>query len=543
MKKKMLVIGLDGGSFDILHSVFSRGYMPFLENFFQDSLKSTLWSTFPPVTCPAWPSLLTGLNPSHHEIYSFMKPLNKHLRRNPYSISQIKGVSLWRVLGECGIRYNFVNVPMTYPPPKGKGIVVSGLLTPSSNSEFVYPAHLKQTILKKIGKIFFDIPWHHYGPKKIHQLIKKLLLQIEQIEKLSELLIRQNEVDFFMVVFMTTAFIFHCLLPYFYDKHPLYSHYQDDSLEKEILDIFRRLDGAIEKVINLFRKKYPDSLILFVSDHGFGISPKAFNVNLWLQKEGFLSVKPPGLESNVMVKALKRHLGKYGLLDSSRQVLTKMLGKEISLPELIYAGIDWEKTKAYAGIDTELGIYINLKNRDPFGIVEEGEQYESVRKELIERLIAFSKQNGNIFESVVTREEVLGEKSKIAAPDIIFKPKNYEFQNTNNLNAKEIIEDIEWGDGWHREEGILLANGGSISNTEQIKGKCNLIDIFPTVLSYYNIKFNGNLDGRIIDELAPQDSSPPIIFKSGELLEDGKGYSAEEEMKITEKLKNLGYID
>ena len=49
--------------------------------------------------------------------------------------------------------------------------------------------------------------------------------------------------------------------------------------------------------------------------------------------------------------------------------------------------IDWAKTRAYAAATTH--IYINVKGRDPHGIVEPGEEYRNLQEEIIDCLYEY----------------------------------------------------------------------------------------------------------------------------------------------------------
>ena len=74
MKRRVFVLGLDGGSWNLLDRLMAAGAMPHLKQACESGVKAVLESTVPPVTPVAWTSLMTGVNPGKHGIFSFTRP-------------------------------------------------------------------------------------------------------------------------------------------------------------------------------------------------------------------------------------------------------------------------------------------------------------------------------------------------------------------------------------------------------------------------------------------------------------------------------------
>ncbi|MDP6458218.1 MAG: alkaline phosphatase family protein, partial [Candidatus Bathyarchaeota archaeon] len=62
-RRKVLVLGLDGGTFDIIRPLTEDGRLPNLARLMEEGTWGNLDSTLPPVTIPAWVSMMTGMNP------------------------------------------------------------------------------------------------------------------------------------------------------------------------------------------------------------------------------------------------------------------------------------------------------------------------------------------------------------------------------------------------------------------------------------------------------------------------------------------------
>ena len=68
-KKRVLVIGLDGASLDLIRPWVAQGLLPTFKRILEQGASGPLESVIPPLTGPAWISFMTGKNPGKHAIY------------------------------------------------------------------------------------------------------------------------------------------------------------------------------------------------------------------------------------------------------------------------------------------------------------------------------------------------------------------------------------------------------------------------------------------------------------------------------------------
>src|SRR6185436_18271089 len=126
-----------------------------------------------------------------------------------------------------------------------------------------------------------------------------------------------------------------------------------------LLKSYELMDAIVGDAMAAAEKNHAALLVL--SDHGFASFRKSVNYNTWLVMNGYLSLK-----TGVQVKERNVEM----LFDQGQ----------------FWENVDWSKTRAYA---MGLGeMYINLKGRESQGIVEPGPQYDALKKELKERLVA-----------------------------------------------------------------------------------------------------------------------------------------------------------
>ncbi|MFK7802359.1 MAG: alkaline phosphatase family protein, partial [Anaerolineae bacterium] len=113
-KTKLLILGLDGATFDLIRPWAAEGHLPNLAKLIEIGTHGDLMSTLPPVTSPAWPSFMTGCNPGKHGVFDFIAPAG-----NSYTLvnaTRLRQPTLWQILSKMGYTVGVMNVPVTYPP-------------------------------------------------------------------------------------------------------------------------------------------------------------------------------------------------------------------------------------------------------------------------------------------------------------------------------------------------------------------------------------------------------------------------------------------
>ena len=134
------------------------------------------------------------------------------------------------------------------------------------------------------------------------------------------------------------------------------------------------------------------------------------------------------------------------------------------------AMIDWGATRAYSGSSTEQGVYINVKGREPFGIVEQGMEYIQLRDGLMKELeeVTDPVTGEKVFEIVAPREEIHSGRFIENAADIFIQPTRHEW-----VMAEEHVDELSidwhhpWG-GFHREDGIFIATGQPVNPATEL---------------------------------------------------------------------------
>ena len=146
-----MIIGLDGATWTVIDPWIKDGTLPHLARLRQEGSWGNLRSTIPPITAAAWSTFMTGKRPGKHGVFHFIKLFDDDgstANGQPELVSgrSIKSSTLWDILGHQERRAVLVNIPLTYPPRAVNGVMITGLLTPSSAKVFTYPLELSQQI-------------------------------------------------------------------------------------------------------------------------------------------------------------------------------------------------------------------------------------------------------------------------------------------------------------------------------------------------------------------------------------------------------------
>jgi predicted AlkP superfamily phosphohydrolase/phosphomutase len=104
---RLAVIGVDGGSWNVLKRLIDEGYMPNLKRLVKEGVHVPLRSTVPPVTGAAWLSLATGLSPGETGVLDFFKLSDGSLVA--VSSRDYRGRAFWDLVGLEGYRVGVVD--------------------------------------------------------------------------------------------------------------------------------------------------------------------------------------------------------------------------------------------------------------------------------------------------------------------------------------------------------------------------------------------------------------------------------------------------
>jgi len=262
---------------------------------------------------------------------------------------------------------------------------------------------------------------------------------------------------------------------------------------------------------------------MVVSECGAGRLQSGVSVNTWLEQEGFLRRKTSGAEArDGHTDGHERARGVRSTVAALRTAIQGRLPKPLYFWVNRYLGgvkawvqsyladedIDWTNTHVFSR-GKEGDLFINLKGRDPRGLVSPGAEYEALRDRVIERLsrLVDPSTGERTVERVYRREELYDGPWVAWAPDLIIAWRDTAYQPTEDSESRGAVfvprmrERMHWPTtGSHRIDGICFAHGPGIRRGRRIEGM-GIADLMPTWLELLGQPAPSGLEGRAMTEL------------------------------------------
>jgi predicted AlkP superfamily phosphohydrolase/phosphomutase len=552
-KRRVMVIGLDGATFDLIRPWIEDGTMPTLQSLMQEGASGVLTTTLPPISSSAWVSFATGKNPGKHGLVDFVHP-----RQNSYQISivspqQRASKAIWNLLSEQGRRVGIVGMPVTYPPEEVSGYMVSDFLTPSASDDYTYPLSLAGELEQAMGG-FPLLPDERYRSTKFtDRFIADMVSDVQRRLEGAEYLLDNKESDFFFILFWSNDMLQHETWSLLDETHPLHDPQKANQFRDLVVDFHRKLDRAVGRLVE---KAGPEDLVVVMSDHGFGPVHSFLLVNNWLLEMGWLKLKkrPMTQLKYALFKLGFAPLGVFRLVSALRLGFLRRRfrfqrgGGLIKRLFLSFADVDWQRTKAFA-VGSFGQIYINQAGKRPQGIVQPGKEYEELRNEIAARAAEIRDPHSGqaVVEKVYRREDIYSGPMVEKAPDLVLQSRNWEYMAFGHADfgGSRVVEPIVGMSGHHRPDGLVMLSGQGI-NAGVTLPEASIMDLAPTILYAMGIPIPSDMDGRILTEAFTSDHLSAVQAQySDELSERQTGedqYSLEDEEEIRERLRGLGYV-
>lgn len=293
-------------------------------------------------------------------------------------------------------------------------------------------------------------------------------LVLRERERMMQFELGRFTEGFFYMLFDTPDRVQHMLWRFRDPQHPCFDPDLSPELATRIEEHYRQCDALLAAVLD---KVDENTLLIVLSDHGFGTFRRAFDTNTWLWQNGLLALKDnrkPGEE----------------------------LGEGFS-------SVDWSKTSAYAvGLG---GIYLNFKGRENAGILEEGTEADRVRQAIQSGLADLPDTHTQraAIHNVSRREQLYSGSFVGNSPDLLvnFNPGfRVSWHTAVGGFANSLIEDNmrRWsGDHIVDPEtvpGILFMNRAMRQNPDSINPP-RIIDLAPTILNYLGVAVPESMEG------------------------------------------------
>lgn len=515
---KMIVLGIDAASWNLIMPWIKDGELPTFKKLIEEGVHGDLESCIPFITSPAWKCFSTGKNPSKLGAFYWFDFDRETKRIRMVKGDTFKGKELWDYLSSEGYRCGLIDVPLTFPPKKINGFMISGFPV-FDNQEYTYPSELKKELIKKFN--YRVSPKAHFTDKEkiLPDLIDLFNLRFSVAREMSS-----EKIDFLMLTIFSIDGLQH-----FYWK------------EKKVLkEAYKIIDEGIR---SLLKNNRDDSYFFILSDHGATGLKASFLINMWLKEKGYLYFKEPIFSGFNLVNLLQKfgfgrdrvariYMSFSRILNriiSEESVFVRGFGQqfvneegEIGITALLDK-IDWKKTKAL--VIGEGLLYINAN-----------EDYEKIKEQLIYEIESIKDPKTNEKIAYAKKpEEIYGNKRSDKSPDLIIVPREgYLINDHLSINGNIWNFSTERWSAFHKLHGIFLAKGPGIKKGAKIDG-AKIYDLAPTILHIFGMPIPKDMDGRVLKEIFEEGSE----LAKREVLYQEEKVRAEKRIRQLKKLKRI----
>lgn len=548
----VIVIGIDGCPPTLLRKWLRDGQLPTLGKLASRGSFGTLRSTPNYQSASAWTSIVTGVGPGKHGIFHFTNPVPGSYAVEQINASARRAPTIWRLLSDAGLRVAALNFPVSFPAESVNGAQVAGWLAPTdSSSGFTHPPELAGEITRRFGRfpIQPDVRRHALAGRW-DEVARIAITGIRYKAEVARWLIEREAYDFLGVVFVETDSVQHWCWRLIDPTHP---QYPGQGAPNPILEVYRALD---EELASLLAIAGPDADTLVISDHG-QMANAGGQVFLrgWLRAAGYLMPHAEGASGRATNRLIARafNLIKNRAPNSIKVRLRARFPGLQSRAQRSMSGLtpDWSRTRAW----TEMGhIFINLRGRQPEGIVEPGGEYEALVAELTEGLLALEDATtGEHTVAAVTRgdEEFAGPWAD-TMPDLLVHWRDDVHPATLQWRAADGSKmslarppNRTLPSGAHHPDGTFIGAGPRMKSGADLP-PLSVYDITPTVLHLLGQPVPSYMDGAVATEALTVEAARGVRVEEMELLSgraQADGPSDEDQRIIEQRLRGLGYIE
>jgi len=505
--RKMLVLGMDAGDWEIIIPMVNRGELPTFSKLIREGTYGRLRSMLKYKSPSLWTTVATGKMPEKHGILDFLSKQLGTYQTVPITNNLRHSAAIWNVLDYFGLRTSIVRWFATWPAEELEhGCMVSQWDAKHSKAALetkyaVYPESLSQELVKytavpdafgiqKLQSVT-DFPYdpdyykkHKSGSPEFqrqnHLYWTIVLYQEDELAaRVARYLLKHKNPDFVAAYFRGADGAGHCFWKYYRPINIENNFEVDEEDRAKLRDMipayYRFLDQKFAQIL----AEVDDSwTVVLLSDHGMRAQPDW----IWMKFMAY--------DCNPLLKAL---------------------GYQEWTPR---GDIDWPRTRIgelqFTFTDVRK-FYINLEGREKEGIVPLKE-YEALRRELAAKLKSMRTISGKPFCYKIDLPKIKDPLTETRHGDIEFLP-------SSNVRQSDVLDLGEAGrfpveriafpplhSGGHREDGIILFKGPGIKRNYRIRD-AHILDVAETMLNLWGLPAAADMDGK---SLAPEIVTPEV---------------------------------
>lgn len=498
-RERVLLIGLDMADADLIETWARNGTLPNLHGIMTAGSWGRLGTTADVLHTSTWPTIFTGVMPGRHGVYYPYQPCPGLQTARSIGPGQYGEPPLWELLHRAGRRSVVFDAPETFPTDEFPGVQIFEWSTWAWYwRRMTVPSELEAKLKRRVG----DPPLRHearrlgLGFPRTDVLSRELLENATVKAQAARWLMLERPWDAFVLVFA--------------EPHPA-GHYlwptadaveTSNSRMKALREVYAAVDAAIGHVL----EACPDDTTVIVVS-GDGVGPNHCGWHLLpevLQRAGFAHAGGGDQAKSGARRSLLQRL-RDRVPPAARTAISSRLPFQLRdrlVSRLATDNIDWSRSRAFClPTDLEGCIRVNLRGREPHGIVEEGAHYDDVCAALTEAALALVNPD--------TGAPAVREVCRI----------DHRFPGGRRHHLPDLV--LTWADaapiarvysertglvtgtspdprtGTHQPRSFVALRGPRVRGGTVVNGH-HIVDVAPTVLACMGLRPPAPMDGRVL---------------------------------------------
>ena len=536
---RLLVIGLDGATYDLLVPWAESGRMPNLARLMATSARVVVNSTRPYITPVAWTTFQTGCDPHEHGIldYRYLDHRRRRLLLN--HAGRIGRPTLFDSISSAGGEVVSLNLPMTFPAPSSvKGIVIGGLDSPSIDAALApYPEFARR--LQATGARFdLGTVW-----RRKPTTFEELSDGIEQTDTIfrgqataANVADRMTDWQLMVVQLQVLDSLQHRCWQWLDPREGCTGELWMSKAQQAL----RALDDCLGELMELAARR--GAAVVAVSDHGFGPFRGKITLSEILSRTGLLRWPRGGAAAGYYLRhgiwRMRKYLYRRFKPGYSTAQLTRPL--DTLLP------IDWRRSAALA-LHGNLGglIYLNTSERFATGPLKTARQCDQALADVIHafKTATHPETEEPLFVEVFGTAERYGvDPIQKLWPDVVAIPAA-GFHTRHKFDAHpQLLRSDPAMAATHRLEGVLMLNAPQVAAGAYRPAE--LRDAAPTILRLLGVEVPAHMSGQALDDILSGGaraslSEPQATHCEPQLI----GITDADQVCVEARLRDLGYLD
>jgi predicted AlkP superfamily phosphohydrolase/phosphomutase len=503
-KSPLVIIGIDAGDPELLEQWTADGTLPNLGEIMARGCWGRTTGTDLMFEHGAWMGIVTGVSRREHGYHHY-----RQLKQGTYELELTCGEDLgvrpfWAALQGAETRIAVVDVPETVPVPDLPGVQVHNYAVHNPQAPPVTcPSELLDEIIDHFGPSIVVAEQYESNLSTDLAIHQKLVERVAKKGALCRHLHKKDNFDLFFAVFSEAHTGGHQFWKYRPEAQGLQKAAAPNPLMHAVQDFYQAVDREIGELLKLVPA---DANVFVISSVGMlDCYPMGGLIADFCAKLGYTAAAVPGKEALTPLGLARQLFPESWRVAVSKRLLSRE-ARESLLSDQFRGSADWSRTRAFASPSTFMGfLWVNLRGRQPQGIVEPGDEYARLLQDLtadLQQLI--DPQSG---EPAVRRvwhscEVFAADPLQLILPDLLVEwvPQPYFIETLSHPRAALRQKKPEFFRGTdHKRYGFIAAAGPAVSGRQYI-GEVEVLDLSPTFLHLLGSPPPAAMKGRLIPQ-------------------------------------------